>query len=165
MSRLFGCVFGSAVALTVSLAAQDPAPAKPPTGSAPDRRAATAPMPEGMVTIEGCVMKEVDVPGRQPPEAMRQRAEADNDFVLTRTKVIKGTAPKSTGAPAATPAAMYEIQGLEKGVLTKHAGQRVQIDGAFENTDRISNPVSFATDLVDLRGTAIRPVGGECGAK
>jgi len=58
------------------------------------------------VTVEGCVMKEVDVPTRKPPENLRAQAEADDDYVLTSTKPdlveIKGTALRSV--PGSCPA-------------------------------------------------------------
>ena len=47
-------------------------------------------------------MKEADVPTRRPPENLRAQAEADDDYVLTSTKVISGTAPSAPGNPRAT---------------------------------------------------------------
>ena len=56
-----------------------PKPAGDATASASQQNAGTS------VTIEGCVMKEVDVPSRRPPENDRSQAEADDDYVLTST--------------------------------------------------------------------------------
>jgi hypothetical protein len=173
--RFLGCGFACAIALTASVAAQDPptqpVQTSPPPTSSTDRTPDTAQV--DIVTVEGCLMKEADVPGRKPPEDIRAKVEADGDYVLTSTKMIKGAAPSSgiTSQPADTPvgtsgapatSAMYEIEGRVKDQLEEHVGKRVQIDGAFQNIERAKNPVSFANDLVELRGTAIRPVAGDC---
>jgi hypothetical protein len=129
--------------------------------------------PAGTVTVEGCLVREVDVPGRAVPEEARSRAVSDNDFVLTDTKMVKGSQPE---APAAKPSdspvgtsgtsapLMYKVKG-ESLKMDEHAGQRVQIDGAFEHQDRAKNPVAYAFDLVRLNGTAIRQVPGDCPKK
>jgi hypothetical protein len=173
-TKLLGCGFACAVALAASAGAQTPPqtpPAQPPAGEA---RMATT----GTVTVEGCLFKEVDAPGRTPPEGMRQKAETDNDYVLAPTKMIKGDAPAAKGSPAASPGTsptgtsgvttsglMYEVQGLDKGKLAPHAGHRVQIDGTFENIERVGAPISYANDLVDLRATAIRMIAADCAGK
>lgn len=177
--RALGCGFLCAAALTASVAAQSPAQTQP-AQTAPPQTSASAPAPSvapaGVVSVEGCLFQEADVPGRRPPEEMRAQVKADDDYVLAMTKVIKGSAPSPapsrpddtpTGTSGVTAAAalMYEIEGLEKAQLREHVGRRVQIDGSFENLDRAKNPVSFATDLVELRGISIRPVAGECPTK
>jgi hypothetical protein len=68
---------------------------------------------------------------------------------------------------------MYEVHGLDD--LDDHAGQRVQIDGTFENVEdareasreaaasgTADDAQEAAEDLVELRGTAIRQVAGSC---
>ena len=127
------------------------------------------------VTVEGCVMKEVDVPTRRPPDNLRSKAEADDDYVLTSTKMISGTAPSagaSSGEASATgtsggasTALMYDIEGIAKDELRKQAGKRVQIEGVFDHHENAKLPVSFATDLVELKGTTIRSVAGDCPTK
>ena len=165
MRRAF---LGVAFVMAVGTAAAAQSGAKP-AGSAGTSASQGTGAP---VTVEGCVMKEVDVPTRRPPENMRARAEADDDYVLTNTKVITGTAP--SGPPSAAGAAvsgttgttgsglMYDIEGIAKDELKTHVGKRVQIDGAFDHVENAKLPVSFATDLVEIKGTKLRPVPGAC---
>ena len=104
---------------------------------------------------------------------MQSRANTDDDYILTETKVVKGAAPTmtrpsdsptGTSGMAAT-ALMYEIDELDKGQLKNHIGKRVQIEGTLEHPERAGNPVSYANDLVDLKGTSIRAVEGACATK
>ena len=147
-------------------------------GQTPTKPAGTATpsSSSGMsVTIEGCVVKEADVPSRRPPENARAQAEAEEDYVLMNTKMISGKAPSAAAPPAGDKATgtagvtaadlMYDIEGIEKDQLRKHAGKRVQIDGVLDHLENAKLPVSFATDLVELKGTAIRSVSGACPAK
>jgi hypothetical protein len=130
-----------------------------------------------MVTVEGCLFKEIDVPGRKPPEGEQSRVIRDNDYIIADTKMIKGSAPSATSssAPSAerptatsgvvTSGPMFKVEEIELSQLEKHAGQRVQIDGVFQHLDRASAPVSAGNDLVKLRGTAMRTATGECPRK
>ena len=160
---------GFAFVMAVGSAAYAQSLPKPASASAGQNAGAS-------VTVEGCVMKEVDVPTRRPPENLRAQAEADDDYVLTSTKVISGTAPSAsvkspsdsaiTGTSGAAPAAlMYDIEGIAKDQLKMHVGKRVQIDGTFDHLENAKLPVSFATDLVEIKGTAVRSVAGSCPAK
>ena len=125
------------------------------------------------VTVEGCLMREEDVAGRKPNVA--ERAGVSEDFILTQTKMIKGSAPSAAaqpkaGAPVGTSgsrgaAQMFEVDGISSADLKQHAGHRVQIVGTFENTDNAAKPPESKTpadDLVELRGTSIKQVAGEC---
>ncbi len=111
---------------------------------------------EGLVTLEGCLVHEADVEGRVPkiPEA----AGVTGDFVLARAKVIKGTAPASlTG--------MYDVDDIDAGLLQSYVGQRVQIDGWFDELDRAANPAGRGgahDDLVEIRGSAVRAIAKDC---
>lgn len=109
------------------------------------------------VTIEGCLMKEADVPGRRPPEADRSTVIAQNNFVLTDTAVKQGAAPADARGPL-----LYMVRDLKKGELNGHAGHRVQIDGRLDKVQRARNPVTFANSLVEIKGTAIRRVSEGC---
>ena len=53
--------------------------------------------PPALVTMEGCLYKEVDVPGPHVPDAVRSRTVTDEDYVLVRSKVIKGSALRPSG--------------------------------------------------------------------
>ena len=132
--------------------------------------------PTSAVTVEGCLYKEVDVPGRHVPEEVRSRTLTDEDYVLAGTKMIKGTQPTSTAASppdkpvgnsstsGASNSTMYKVKGASL-KLNEHAGHRVQIDGTFDHQERAAKPTSFAFDLVTLNGTTLRPVSGECPKK
>ena len=97
----------------------NPAGARPASGST-----------GASVTIEGCVVKEADVPSRRPPENVRAQAEAEEDYVLTSTKMISGNAPsgaapssggdKATGTSGSSAALMYDIEGIEKDQLSAY---------------------------------------------
>jgi hypothetical protein len=127
-----------------------------------------------MVTVEGCVMREADVPGRKPNVA--ERTGITEDYILTSTKIVKGSAPGATSqarpdAPigtSGTQAAMYEIEGIDDERLKQHVGRRVQLDGAFQNVDRArATPErgTAADDLVEISATTIRQVAGDCAAR
>jgi hypothetical protein len=189
MSRRFlGCGFAVAIAFSsVALAqnpttqpppAQQPSPTTRPSEPGKTTQAEPAKTTEAMgpaVTVEGCVVREVDAPGRTPPPEMQSRANTDDDYILTETKVVKGSAPtaamsKPSDSPTGTagmaaPALMYEIDELDKGQLKNHIGKRVQIEGTLEHPERAGNPVTYANDLVELKGTSIRAVEGTCAAK
>lgn len=171
-----------ALACTAAVAAQDPQ-TPGPRPSAPAVTAET-------VTVEGCLLREADVPGRRPSGTERQRVRADDDYVLSDAKMIKGTAPAQTnasGTPAGTAGTagtsgsvaadpkptgssgavvtsplMFDVEQIDKAQLTEHRGKRVQIEGTFKHAELAGNPVSPANDLVELHGTTIRVVGGEC---
>lgn len=158
------------VALSVASAGLAQTPPKPAAKGTPPAAGAAS------VTVEGCVVKEIDVPTRRPPENVRAQAEADDDYVLISTRMISGTAPSGVAAAPAAGAAtgtsgatssdlMYDIEGIEKDQLRKHAGKRVQIEGVFDHLENAKLPVSFANDLVEIKGTAIRPVPGACPTK
>src|SRR5688500_568095 len=100
MRRYFlGSICGAFV-LSATVAAQNahtqqPQPATPTTQTQP-RTSGQAPM----VSVEGCLMREADVPGRRPNVA--ERAGVAEDYILTSTKMIKGS-PPATGTPQARP--------------------------------------------------------------
>ena len=141
MSRRFlGCGFAVAVALSSTALAQNPTTQPPPAQQQPPMTRPAEPAKAAgatgtPVTIEGCVVREVDAPGRTPPPEMQSRANTDDDYILTETKVITGA---TSGAAAATnpsadrptgtsgmagSALMYEIDELDKGQLKEHIGK------------------------------------------
>jgi hypothetical protein len=174
---LIGCAVAGTIAFTAPVAAQNPQtqPQTPPTPTTQDQ--ARKQDQARMVTVEGCLMREADVPGRRPNVA--ERAGIGEDYILTSTKMIKGSAPagrstaqtgqsdRPTGT-AGTRAAMYEVEGIDDERLKQNVGRRVQIEGTFENVDRAKATPERGTpadDLVELRGTTIRQVAGDCPAK
>lgn len=173
--NFFGFALAGALALTVSVAAQDPK-TQPPTPRTPSTQDPARPQDQTrMVTVEGCLMREADVPGRRPNVA--ERAGITEDYILTSTKIVKGSAPRGGTArtrPGEQPTgtagtqAMYEVEGIDDERLKQHVGRRVQIDGTFENVDQARDRPETQTpadDLVEIRGTTIRQVAGDCPAK
>ncbi len=164
-------IFGSGCALLLASTVFASAQSQPYPQST-----ASAPQASATVTVEGCLFREADVPGRQPPEGDRERVKRDDDYVLANAKMIKGSAPPAPSAPARedTPTGtssvtsaprMYKVEEIDKDQLEQHKGSRVQIDGVLSNTEMAGNPVSPAMDLVKIRGTAIRAVTGDCASK
>lgn len=164
---LFGCAAASLLAVAVSAA--QPPPQTPPT------RTPTTQPPTQTATLEGCLMKETDVPGRKPNVA--ERAGIAEDYILTHIKAIKGTLPAgaaeakpgtAVGTAGYTRATMFEVTGIDDEQLKKHVGRRVQIEGMFQNVDRLQAKPEAQTptdDLAEIRGTVIRQVSGECPPK
>jgi hypothetical protein len=68
MSRRFLAGFACTVALATSVRAQ--APQQPASPAAQTAASAQA----NIVIVEGCILKEGDVPGRRPPDELRSRA-------------------------------------------------------------------------------------------
>ena len=145
------------LALAVVSLASAQLPPQPPQSPRPtSAQRPTARGSEGLVTLEGCLVREADVQGRWPKTA--ESAGVTGDYVLTRAKVIKGSAPASlTG--------MYNVEDIDSGLLESFAGQRVQIDGWFAELDRAANPAGRGRaddDLVEIRGSAVRAIAKDC---
>ena len=135
---------------TAQLPPQPPQSPRPTSAQRPTARGS-----EGLVTLEGCLVREADVQGRWPKTP--DSAGVTGDYVLTRAKAIKGTAPTSlTG--------MYDVDDIDPGLLESFAGQRVQIDGWFDELDRAANPTGRRADddLVEIRGSAVRAIAKDC---
>jgi hypothetical protein len=159
--RLYELSIAGTIAFTVAVTAHAAAQGQAPNSAGtPSSSGSTSSPAAGGVTVDGCLLKEVDVPGRRPPEDLLQQAERDNNFVLTTTSVTQGSAPADAPGPL-----MYKVQGLKKGELKTLAGKRVTIEGRFDKLGRAKNQVSFATDLVELKGAVIRVAGGDCAPK
>jgi len=158
----FACACSAFGASVSAQQAQPPAPA----AQQPAQPAAE------MVTIEGCLMREADVPGRRPVEADRERVKRDDDYVLTDSRMIKGTAPAAVSEPTGDPKPigtsgsaaplMFKVEKLPLEQLHGNRNQRVRIDGTFRYPDRADNVVSAATDLVKIDATTITSVEGTC---
>jgi hypothetical protein len=174
MSRsLFGCALAGVLAMSTGIAAQDKPttqyPTNPPSSTA--QRPAASDQAAGTVTVEGCLVREQDVPGRKPNVA--ERAGVMEDYILTSAKVIKGSAPKSAaaapkaGEPTGTSgsaSSMFDVKGIADERLKEFAGKRVQIEGKFDDLDR-SASAKTGEDLVNIQGTVIRAATGECPTK
>ena len=146
-----------AVALATASIAAAQIPSQPPQSPRPT--SAVRPVQkgsEGLVTLEGCLVHEADVPGRIPK--IPEGAGVTGDYLLTRAKVVKGT-------PPATLTGMYDVDDIDAGQLASYVGQRVQIDGWFDDVDRAASPAGRSRgedDLVEIRGSAIRAIAKDC---
>jgi hypothetical protein len=159
---LFGGMIAGALGLTVTVAAQNP-PSQPPPRTPTTQDQPRTPAQGATVTVEGCVMREADVPGRKPNVA--ERAGVGEDYILTNSKMVRGSLP---GATPATQNVMFEIEGIDDARLKQNVGRRVQLEGAFENVDRsraAPEPGTPADDLVEFRATSIKQVAGDCQPK
>ena len=76
------CALGSVV--SAQLPPQPPQSPRPTPAERPTARGS-----EGIVTLEGCLLREADVQGRWPKTPAK--AGVTGDYVLTRAKAIKGT--------------------------------------------------------------------------
>lgn len=156
--RIHVTAYSIATALTIAtaVAAQNP-PSLP--GQSPRPTSAERPTvrgSEGLVTLEGCLARETDAEERVPNVA--DKAGIAGDYVLTKAKVIKGTPPASLSGA-------YDVDDLDPGVLASYVGQRVQIDGWFDDIDRAASPAGRGgktDDLVEIKGSAIRAVAKDC---
>jgi hypothetical protein len=166
--HLFGSVVAVAVMFSTNPAAQSRPPQPTPTSQLPANRQSTS-----VTTVEGCLVNESDIPGRKPNVV--ERAGLRGDYILTNAKVVKGKDPVSAapplgdrpaGAPEQT--MMYEVKGIDDKDLKKHVGKRVQIEGTFANLDQARDAETRRTpadDLVEIRGTTIQQVPGDCSGR
>ena len=159
------------LAMTAALSAQTAS--QNPTQQPP----ATASAQEHSVTVEDCLVREKDVPGRQPNTA--ERAGVMEDFILTNAKIVKGghtppdaaatatTGTTATGEQTAGTSGaagkMFEVRGLNETELQQFVGQRVEIEGKVDPADiadrsrEKANPTGEpAGDLPELKGMVIR---------
>jgi hypothetical protein len=169
-----GCVFAAVLSLAATLDAQvQPSPTLPgqlpPTPRSQERpRDATELLPTRAVTVtvEGCLVREEDIPGRKPKAT--EKSDASDDYVLINSRIVTGMAPSASASGSRTVAQMYKVDGITDGQLKYHLGRRVQIDGSFDHAHRAassSEERTSADDLVEIEGSAIKQVAGDCPTK
>ena len=171
MSRnSIACTTLAAVAVAFGVSAQTPNTQQPQTPTP----AATQPGTTPRVTVEGCLMREADVPGRKPNIVERQNIM--EDYILTSTKLVKGSAagaqsrpdqPTGTAGTTATGASqrMYQVKGIDDARLKPLLGKRVEIEGSLQDLDKPATPSPGEEDLADLQASTIREVPGSCSTK
>jgi hypothetical protein len=95
------------------------------------------------------------------------------DYILTSTKIVQGSAPSGSAAkPTGTAGTaggsatgrMYQVKGIDDEKLKPLLGKRVEIEGTLADLDEPAKPSPGAEDLADLQGTTIRQVTGDCPA-
>ena len=171
-SRIIGSTALASLALAIGVAAQAPASSQPPA-TQPQTQTATKPTQAAgaaMVTIEGCLVREKDVPGRKPNIVERQGVM--EDYILTSTKMVKGSAPtastrpdRPTGTAGTAGSRMYQVKGIDDAKLQALVGKRVQVEGTLADLDEPAAPSPGAEDLADIESSSIRQVSGECPSK
>ncbi len=167
-SRIIGSTALASLALAIGVAAQAPASSQPQTQTAakPPQAASAA-----AVTIEGCLVREQDVAGRKPNIA--ERRGVMEDYILTSTKIVKGSAPTASTRPdqptgtagTAAGSRMYQVKGIDDAKLQALVGKRVQVEGTLADLDEPATPSPGAEDLADIESSSIRQVSGECPSK
>jgi hypothetical protein len=174
--NLFLYAVAGVLACSPGVAAQNPPPSPSPPTQPP-----AAQMPATTVTVEGCLVREQDVPGRAPNVA--ERAGIREDFILTNAKVVKGPAAPDVAKTAQTPATrpdatragqtagtagnlqpMYDVKELDSDRLKALVGKRVQVEGTWADVER-NQSAPPTNDLADIKGVSIREVAGQCPAK
>lgn len=185
---LFTYAMAGLLAIATTVAAQGPPPSpQPPSNpqtpatpqTSPQRPApAMQPTSSAAVTVEGCLVREKDI-GREPNVA--ERAGIQEDFILTNARVVKGSAPSDVARTGQTPKPgtdatragqptagqtastqpMYDVKELDADRLKELVGKRVQIEGSWGDTQR-SATAGAVEDLVDIKGTTIKEVPGQC---
>jgi hypothetical protein len=166
---LLAFAMAGAVALAATAGAQAPAqPSQTPETPQTMPGATTPEQGAPEVTIDGCLMREADVPGREPNVA--ERAGVTEDYILTDAKIVEGSEGGTAEASgvAAAGESMYEVEGIDDEQLKQHVGSRVQIKGTLEDVDEAQDPPEGGTptdDLAEIRGTSIdKAPSGECPA-
>ena len=153
--QLFGCAVAAMLSVA-SAAAHDTSASSRDAQSDRSRSSNGTP-----ATVEGCLHREADVPGRKPNIA--ERAGIGEDYILTESRIVKGSSP--AGARDGDRRAVYDVQGFSTDQLKSNVNKRVQIDGTFEHEERAQKGPEVngtGTDLVELKGNSIRTVSGEC---
>jgi len=153
--QLFGCSVSAVLSVATAVAHDAPPSAR---GAQSDRSRSSNGTP---ATVEGCLHREADVPGRKPNIA--ERVGIGEDYVLTESRIVKGSSPSGAREGGRSP--IYDVQGLSIEQLNSNVNKRVQIDGTFGHEERAQKGPEVngtGTDLVELKGTDIRSVSGDC---
>jgi hypothetical protein len=130
-------------------------------------------------TIEGCVYREEDIPGRTPNVA--ERAGILEDYILVASADARatpgavGTTGTGTRAPAAAEPKMFKLEHEDDDKLRALVGKRVRVTGKVEaersdraptgepGRDRGLGPDEI--ELPELEVTSITETAGECPAR
>jgi hypothetical protein len=181
MKRLWMSVAAAVMAVSIANVAaqtpQTPPPQNPPAQAQPP---ASTPQPQATTTLQGCVYKEADVPGRTPNVA--EKAGMMEDYILVAspasgTAGTSGTTPPSATAPASAPGKAYKLEQIADEKLKAVVGKRVEVTGRVdaEGGDRATGTAgapptadkSVGPDKINLpefEVTSLREVEGTCPA-
>jgi hypothetical protein len=181
---------GAAAVMAMSIAsvgAQTPQqpPTQPPTTQTPTTQTpapATAAQATATTTIQGCVYKEQDIPGRSPNVA--EKAGVMEDYILVAsanasgatagTSGTTGTAGTTGGTMAGTKA--YKLEKVADEQLRAVVGKRVEVTGRVDAergdtaTGTATTPARDANvgpdkiELPEFEVTSMKEVAGTCPA-
>lgn len=183
MKRLWMSGAAAVMAMSISsLGAQTPQqpPTQPPTNPAPAAAAASQNM--ATTTIQGCVYKEQDIPGRSPNVA--EKAGVLEDYILvasanpaSATGTSGVTPPATAGAAGAMLAPKaYKLEKISDEQLKAVVGKRVEVTGRVdaERSDtaagtagapaRDKNMGPDKIELPEFEVTSMKEVEGTCPA-
>jgi len=179
MNRLWMSGAAAAIAVTMAtVSAQTPQnpPQTPPQTQQPSTSAAQS---TATTTVQGCVYKENDIPGRTPNVAEKTGMMEDYILVVSAnpsaTAGTTGTTPPSAGGMAGAASAAGKAFKLEKIAderLKAVVGKRVEVTGhvdpaaaAATGVKPDQNPVSpDKIDIPEFEVTALKEVEGTCPA-
>ena len=137
---------------------------------------------ESATTVEGCVYREQDIPGRAPNVA--ERAGVLEDYILVTSAPKAGGAVGTSGTtpttpPSATPGAMtmakmFKLEHASDNQLSAMVGKRVRVTGKAAAEDKTAtgapkqdkvpgNPDSI--EIPEFEVASITSIAGECPAK
>ncbi|CAN5725927.1 hypothetical protein BH24ACI5_BH24ACI5_16200 [soil metagenome] len=203
MKRLW--MSGAAAVMAISIAGvsaqtpptQQPPTTQPPTTQPPTTQPPANPMPQTAATaqnmqtrtLQGCVYKEADVPGRTPNVA--ERAGVLEDYILVAsndtpaaTAGRAGTTPPATAGTSGTTGMSgnkaYKLEKIDDEKLRAVVGKRVEVTGRLD-AERHDTAGAAATgtagapardkslgpdqiELPEFEVTSIREVEGTCPA-
>jgi hypothetical protein len=166
------------------------ASAQTPGSSPRPQERLTADRQSAIVTLVGCLQREVDVPGRRAN--IVERAGILQDYLLTQATLAppSATDARTTGGPTPdtpvgtsgtlqTPAtgSMYKIEGIAADRLRELTGKRVEVTGRIDEDDmrEVRSTAGGAAapdtniriddgDTPEFEATAINEIGGACAA-
>src|ERR671913_992845 len=193
MKRLWMSGAAAVMAMSIaSLGAQTPQqpPTQSPTTQPPTTQTpatATAAQSMATTTIQGCVYKEQDIPGRSPNVA--EKAGVMEDYILvtapagmSATAGTSGTTPPATAGTTGTAGAgmsgtkAYKLEKIADEQLRAVVGKRVEVTGRVDAekgdtaTGTASTPARDANvgpdkiELPEFEVTSMKEVEGTCPA-
>jgi hypothetical protein len=176
MNRLWMSGMAAAIAITMTtVGAQTP---QYPPQTPQTQQPSTSAMQTASTTVQGCVYKEEDVPGRTPNVA--EKAGMMEDYILvvspnpSATAGTTGTTPPSASMAGAAFAAgkAFKLEKIADERLKAVVGKRVEVTGRVDDAAKAAtgvepdqNPASpDKIELPEFEVSALKEVEGTCPA-
>ena len=137
----------AAVGMTLSLAAQVPAPAPGPSTPARPTTSGVGAQTVANLTLVGCLYPEKSVAGRTPNVA--EKAGAREDYILADASLPADLDKNAT----LTTGNMYEIDDIAEEKLRPLVGKRVQLTGRLDSDESGPVPEFDASTIKEVAGT------------